>query len=280
MGAISALSRTGDALQRNPILFAAGAIVALEGAVVSTGYQLPVGGVLVGGFLSLVFLFVEPFLAGGLLGMGSGALGGSTDFDRFVDAGKEYYTRLLGARLLTIGVTIAYWLVGAVVMVVLVVFVAGFQGGSGGPAAGAPSPTPGVDPLALVLLLGGALFFVLLYYAAGFLVQFHPAAIVLEDEGLIDSFKRSYRVVRSEPLSALGYSVIVRFLGTVIGGIPAFYFAFSREFGAMMVESPEAAVGMSVANLAVFFVLTLVLQALLLPLLRVYHLSVYGELAV
>ena len=209
--AIDAFGLTGGALKRNPVLVGAALVVAVASAISGVASNaIPVVGALVG----LVFFFVEPFLAAGYLGMANAAVDGDTGFGTFVDAGSEHYLRLLGARLLTAAATFVYVLVLAIVLVFVVGLGAGSLGGTG---AGGPEPGALLGALGAVAAVVVVLSLVV-FLVAGFLIQFHPAAIVMAEAGIVESFRYSYTLATDNFLSALGYSVLVAVVGALISG--------------------------------------------------------------
>lgn len=278
MVAINSLSRTGNALKRNPILFAAGFLVALEAGIVAAAFQVPFAGFFLGLLVGAVFLFVEPFIAGGLLGMGREAFDGETDFDRFLEAGKAFYLRLLGARILSILALVVYAVAVTIALIVLVLVV-----GIGGEAVTAEAGAEAMDALGLIGMLGFLAFFlcaILLYYVVGLFVQFHPAAIVMEEQGLIDSIGRSVEIVRENLLTALGYSAIVWLLAILIGGIPTAYISVTGTLSELaLMTDAETGLGITAVNLLVFFGMFVAIHTFLQPFLRLYHLAVFDGMA-
>jgi len=202
--AIDALGLTGDALRRNPVLVAGAAILALGATVSQVASNLIP---LVGGLLGLLYLFVEPLLTGGYLGMANQAVDGDTGLDGFVQNAKDNYLRLLGARLLVFGVAIV---VAIALVIVFAVLGAGILGSLDTAAGGEPGSAVGAAAGAASLaILGLFLVVVLLFLLVAFLLQFYEAAIVLADAGVIESFRYSFQLVRDNVVSALGYSVLV-----------------------------------------------------------------------
>lgn len=205
MAVLTALRRTPGALRRNPVLFVPVLVILL--------FQIPqlvlraidplVAGVVSFG-LSLVFVFVLPFFQGGIVGMADEALDGSTSLDRFFGDGKANYVSLLGAYLALVAVNFAV----GIVALFAVLF--------GGLALFADGGGPSLAVIAIVGVIVALL--VLAYLVVVFFVQFYGQAIVVDDLGAIDGFKRSYAVVRRHLVSTLGYSVLVGVLGGVGGG--------------------------------------------------------------
>jgi hypothetical protein len=95
MGAIDAFDVMTDAVSRNPILLGAAAVIGVASTVLNTAGQIPLVGLLVG----LLYFLVEPYLAGGFLGMANQAVSGDTSFDDFTTSASDHYSDLLVARL-------------------------------------------------------------------------------------------------------------------------------------------------------------------------------------
>jgi hypothetical protein len=273
MGAIPAARKTLQAVVRNPILFAAAIAIAIGSGAVSASSQIPLIGVFISFVLGIGFFFLEPFLAGGLLGMGREALSGEPTVDTFTENGKRVYLRLLAARFIEwiIGLIFfgGFLLVGIILFIIFV--------GAGSVISGTPDAAVGaLGILGILLFIGGFVVVTLIYYVIGFFIQFHPAAIVVEDASLIESLKRSVNVVKSDPLGALGYSILVTLISGTIGAIPALYVSLAG--GAVEViaqEDPQALLGLGVMNATIFFGLFVVIQTLLLPFLLTYHVAFY-----
>src|SRR6056297_309679 len=103
-----------------------------------------------------------------------------------------------------------------------------------GGAATAPADVPalGVDPalLAGLAVVGGG--FLLAYLLVTFVVQFYAHAVVLDDAELVDGFRRSVGLVRSNVASVLGYTLVLLVGSVVLGTLAA---------AASVVLSPQTA---------------------------------------
>lgn len=215
MGAVSALRTTGGALARNPVVFVGAFLVALLSILTQVPQfaaqtlSSPVVSLLVSLLVPILAFFLTPFLVAGLLGMATEAVVGETSLWTFIQVGKARYVTLLLATLLytvlSIVFAIGFLIVGFIVVVAVGV---GFGGGD-----------PGIAALAVIALVVLALVVAFLLFM--FFLQFYGVAIVVEEAGIVDSFKRSYRVVRRNLLSTLGYNVIA-FLVLLLVAIPAF----------------------------------------------------------
>ena len=275
MGPLAAASRTLSAVKRNPVLFVVALAIALGSGAVTAAWQIPYAGVFVGLLFGIAFFFVEPFLSGGLLGMGREALRGETEMETFVETGKRVYLRLLAARLFVWVASIVYF--GLFFVVAILALVAFLVVGAG-VGADADAALAAIGLLAVLLFLGGLALVTVIYYLIGFVVQFHPAAIVVEDVGLVESIKRSVSLVRSNLLGAVGYTVLVLLVSYTIGAIPGVYITVTGGFVDVLAqEDPELFVGLGLLNAVIYFGLFVLIQTLLLPFLRVFHVAFYVD---
>ena len=223
MTALQSFRRTVGTLAGSPVLLVGGlataAVVAPQTALSFVGNfgGDPLNGLagLLGSALSILTFFVTPLIVAGTLGMAREALDdGRTSLDTFTGVARDRYVSLLLAFLLQVGLVIALVLLAAVVVfvgLILLLFVVGF-GASAGAGAGA-----GAGPGALLNAVGaGALAVVALtllvaavvYYVPLFFVQFFHVSVVTERAGAVEGFKRSYRAVRHNLLSSLGFSIL------------------------------------------------------------------------
>lgn len=252
MGARSELSTAVDVLARNRVLFVAAFVSALVGsagnAVQYLGPPALVG--ILSFAVSAVLLFVTPFVEGGLYGMAEEGLIGRTSFGTFLAEARANYLRLLAGRFLLVGVLIAVYV--AVVLVVLLVL---FGLGAVGMATGGVGD---FGPAILVVVALLVVFLTLVVLTPLFLLQFYGPAIVVTDSGVVESFRRSYRLVRDNWVSVLGYDAVLVVL-TLLGGLP-YWVLFARRFGQFepgmaatpfVGMSPALAVGYLVAGVLV-----------------------------
>ncbi|WP_256300278.1 DUF7847 domain-containing protein [Haloarchaeobius salinus] len=210
MGAISSAKHAGSTLSRNPILFLAATVFAVV--------QLPqillqwTGLPIVASLFNLVTVLLVPFLIGGIYGMAYEGLDGTTSLATFWRAGRENYVSLLVAAIFFALAVFVVVFVAVVVLTFLTIFSVGVSGLEGG-----------VSPGALLVPGVVGLLFLLLYLAAVVSLQFYEAAIVVDDADVLDSFKRSYRFVRGNVLSTIGFTV-VRWLPGVLSSLLTAYF--------------------------------------------------------
>ncbi|WP_276300995.1 hypothetical protein [Halorussus lipolyticus] len=210
MGVVSSLSTAVQTLKRNPVLFVAGFVVAFVNATVAGGQMLSTGpariawslGTFVVQLGSLVFVV-------GAYGMTAEALGGTTRLRTLVSAGKKYFADALAATVL---VVIAVVATSVVTMVVgLVGFFAVVLGGSG----------TGFSPNLLAVVMGAIYLLGLLPL---FFLQFYLPAVVVSDCSPAESLKQSYRLVKGNFVSTLGFDAVLVAVAAV-GSLPTILLA-------------------------------------------------------
>lgn len=247
MAVISALRDAVDVLQRNPVLFAA---AALYGAVQIPGWLLQVSGnpvlQLASSGYNMLLIFIMPFFMGGLLAMAYDGLSTSTSLSRLWTGGKTYYLRLLAASLILM---VVYFVIAiGIGFLVFALFLSGVVGNGGG--IGSISLTV----LAVVGIIG--LLFALVLLAIGFFLQFYAQAVVVDDLGIVDSLKRSYRVVRQNLAAVLGFDILGLVLGGLAGLLPlAYMFFVGSGFEPMGAASWGVRIGFVVLSIVVTIVL-------------------------
>ncbi len=209
MAALGSLRPAVASIARNPVLIVAAVAIALlqlPQAVVQTGE--PSIYTVVSGVVSLVGLAVIPFLQAGLLAMAADGLDGRTGIGTFLDAGRANYVRMLLATIGFVAIVLVYVfgvLFGLLTVGFLVlVAVAAASGGLSGAF--------------LVVLAVGALLAFLGYLGIILCLHFFGHAIVLDDAAVGDAFRESFRIVRRNLSSALGYGLILLAVGVVLTG--------------------------------------------------------------
>lgn len=273
--AIDAFGVSADAMKRNPVLIGAAAVIGVGAAVLSGSGQIPFLGLVVG----LGYFFVEPFLAGGYLGMANSAVDGEATFGDFTEHGKANYTDLLVARLVVAVPMIVY--IVAVVIVFSLVFGIAMMGAAGATGTEGGSGAAGMlGALGIVsfVVLGVAL---LLPLIPGFFVQFYPAAIVIGDASALDSFKYSYKLVRSNLSSAAGYTLVATVIGVVVFFVNFSVSLVSGAGGgvtqmAMEGATDNVAAGMAgsfLVQLVIIAAATFVVKTIVVFVLRTYYVS-------
>ncbi|EMA41459.1 DUF7847 domain-containing protein [Halococcus hamelinensis] len=279
MGTISAVSSAGAALRRNPIIFAA-MVVVVGVSLLSTVVQfLPIANdPLVSSLLSMaislvVTVFVYPFVEGGIIGMAHEGVVGRTGFGTFLSEGRENYVGLLLANILLFAIFIATGIVYLIVSVVIAL-VAGFAvgGGGGGGFAG------GVGLGAGLVFTGISALLIIGLLLVPFFLQFYQAAIVVDDAGVTDSFRRSAGLVRANFAKTLGYNVIA-LLVNLVSVIPILYYVVTQV---SVSDAPANAaangfLGTSPSGGLVFFVAWGVLSFLIGAFLRTYYVAYYTD---
>lgn len=212
MAVARALQAASSALRRNPIVVGIVLVISLL-QLPSQFAQLagPIASAAFGLVFTLVMVVVAPFVFGGLIGMAAEALDGSTSLDTFVEDGKRYYRSMFGAYLLLLGGSIVLGFVASLASIALVIGVGVLSGGLSGGMAGGPNSMF----VATVFVSTG--LFVLILFVPLLFVQFYGQAIVLDGRSAIGGFRRSFALVRSNPVSVVGYSVLVFGAGLIVG---------------------------------------------------------------
>jgi len=214
MAALHALRPAAGGIVRNPVLLL---VTALYGLAQAPNLLVPPTRPILSAVVSLatfaVFVLVLPFVQGGLLGMSSEALAGRTGLGTLVAEGKANYVSLLLAYFVLLAINFVFGFVA---------FVGGLIAVVGG-AASMPGDAPGVgvDPtlLAVFAIVAGGLL--LAYLLVTFVVQFYAHAIVLDDAELVEGFRRSAGLVRSNLVSVAGYTLILLVGSLVLGTLAA-----------------------------------------------------------
>jgi hypothetical protein len=212
MAAIASLRRALGALAGSPVLFLGGLALGLV-LLPQSAAQLA-GVPLVPTLLQVLTFFVTPFVVAGLIGMADEALEDGTAFSTLTTVGRERYVPLLFGNLIQFAIAAVFGIVVAIVAVVFAVVV----GVSAVGAAGGFNPAAvGGGVVVLAVVVFGVLL--LAYLLVAFVIQFYSVAIVVDELGAIDGFRRSYRVVRSNLLPTLGFSLI-NLAVSVVSAVP------------------------------------------------------------
>jgi hypothetical protein len=285
MAVLSSLRTALGSPVSNPVLFVASFLI---GLVTLPQNALSLLGIpLAPTLLQLVTFFVTPFLLAGLVGMAVEAQADGTAVGTLSREGKEHYVPLLLGTLLRTAIQFAFGIVVALFGIVAVVV---GIGGTGALSGGGLDPAALAGSLGLVLV-AFLLFALLPYVVVMFLIQFFPVAIVAEDRDVVEAFKRSYGVVRSNLLPALGYSVL-SWVVSVLAAAPVTVFTLSRTLSrfqdASAGGSPPAGGGFggagagagsislfSPVEVSVISAMTLVLTTLLLAFQQSYAVAFF-----
>jgi hypothetical protein len=282
MGALDGAKLTGRILvsQRLVVAFAAG--IAAAATVLELLGSIPLVGGVLAIFAGLVYVFVEPYLASGFLGVVDAAIDGEASRGTFRAAADEHYADMLVGRLVLLVPLVAY----EVLVYGAATFLAGVVHVSVGDADWAEArrlvSTPfdpgavSVDPF---MALGVVLLAVAAAAAASAFValQFYPAAIVIADASPLESFRYSYELVREHPVGALGYTALTSLGGvalmlpaTLTVGAQAVLRSGGYQAGASPMETMLA--GSLVAMLGAMLVFFVVKTAVV-ALARTYHVA-------
>lgn len=267
MGVFASLSTGIDTLRRNPLIVGLVLVYSTVGAAISSLQSIDPLLVYPAYF---ALLFVIPFFLGGIIGTIHDGLRGRSTLNRFVSAGTSGYLSIFGGGVLLMVVS------GLLYFVVFLVgiFVAAFAlGMSGMGTTGLGGLSGGATALAAIVSLLGLLLIVLPW----FVLQFFPAAVVVDDLGLVDSFKRSGGLVKTDFLSVLGFDAIAFLIG-LVAQVPTVYL-FYRTTNA----SPGfAATGsmydaLSTTELGIYLGLTVLFGTLVGSVSQAYYVAYYDH---
>ncbi|MEY7850015.1 hypothetical protein AB7C87_12555 [Natrarchaeobius sp. A-rgal3] len=240
MAVLAAFKDGWSALRSNPVLLVAGAFVALGG-------QLSVlWGIVdssVAPLIWLGWLLVFPFVMGGFLGMALEAVRGSeASLERFARSGRTYYVRLLLATVLY-GVVVFGFVVAAMLLSMagsMVTFVLAV-------VASTVVPPEVIMVVTVVSLVVGILLVVVAVLALLMGLQFYSVAIVVEDKGVVPSFRRSVGVVRRNLSSVIGFSILWLVAVDVFLTPEITLVAVLSQYGLAELLTMEPAVGQAVS---------------------------------
>jgi hypothetical protein len=220
MAALQSLRPAVSGIVRNPVLVL---VTALYGVTQLPNLLVQSTSPVLAAVISLVtfvaLVVVLPFFQGGLLGMADEAVDGRTSLGTLVAAGKANYVPLLLGYFALLAVNMVFGFI-AFAGGIVVVIGGSIAGGTAAPA-GVDAPTVGFDPtlLAVVGLVVAGL--VAAYLLVTFFLQFYAHAVVLDGTELVDGFRRSAGLVRSNLLSVFGYTVLLAMGGLVVGTLAA-----------------------------------------------------------
>lgn len=203
MGALSSFPHAIRGVVRNPLLVVVAAIYGLVALPQLLAQTLgPILSTVVSLAMIPVFILLVPFYQGGIVGMANRGYDGPVSIGTFVEEGKSNFVSLLAAYVVFMGLAFVIGFALVIGFAVLAAFVLA----SGG------------DNTMGWLVIGGVFLLVLLvYFLIVFFIQFYVHAIVIDDRDLVEGFKRSVGLVRSNIVSVLGYSLISFVGGGVLG---------------------------------------------------------------
>jgi hypothetical protein len=185
----------------------------------------------VGGWLYLVpallTFVVTPAAMVALLGASDRVLRDEPATEGLLETVKSRYLHLLAANgavaVTVIGVNIALTLL--LVVVVLVVGAGAIGVGSllsspaGVAGSGADGVLAGLGVVAIVAYGGMILLTICANAAVDFVFRFVKPSVVVGETGVVDALVESYRLVREHPRVALGYYLVQRTFGLLLGGL-------------------------------------------------------------
>jgi hypothetical protein len=193
-----------------------------------------------------------------------------TSLGTFTSEGPSNYLRLLAGRLLLVGV-----LIGAYLLVLVLGLIVIFGTGAVGMAAGGLGS---FGPAFLLLLVLFVVVGLLVVFAPMFFLQFYGPAIVVNDRGVVDSFGESYRLVRRNLASVLGFDAAVAFIW-LVAALP-FWVLFFREFQPLEAGATYAPfAGLSPSVVAGYLVASLLVGVPVVALFRTYQVAFFVDLA-
>jgi hypothetical protein len=192
MVTVSAFKDGFMALRANPILLVAGLLLGAASQLQHVDHLIE--SPLLSAGASLAWLLVFPFVLGGFIGTARVAIDGTdASLTQFFTAARTHYPRLLLATVLfvlvVLGTALGLGLIGFILSI-------------GTMALAAIHETA-----AFVAGVGSLLLWLVSVLAVILFVQFYDTAIVIENEGVTDAFRRSIGLVRSNLRSVTGFSL-------------------------------------------------------------------------
>jgi hypothetical protein len=291
MSALQSLRRAVSALAGSPVLFLGGflfALVSLPGNALSlfqqAGVSVP-GGQFLGLPIGLVVFLITPFLVAGLVGMVDESLAGSTGLGTLLDVGRDSYLTMLLAFLARLAIMIVVGIVVGIVGVILLLVVGFGAIASLGAAGGGGGAGAAVGGVTLLVVGGYALLAILLFVLLGLLLEFLPAAVVLDGDGPIDAIRSSASVVASNKVNALGY-ILVRIAVSLLVTVPTTAFVLIRTVQRFQSFDPGSVQGgaqpaqftlFSVPEAAALLLIGFALTMLLTPFRLAYMTTFYDD---
>lgn len=265
MGVIGSLSTGLGVLKRNPVIWILVFAYSLASAGLA-GLQVVDPVLVLAGYA--VLLFVVPFYLGGIIGTIAEGLRDSATVGGFFSAGTSNYLSIFGGSIVLGIITFVLYFVVGIVGLILAIFVLGF------------GSMADVTSAAIAVLAVGGLIALLVVLLPWFFLQFFPAAVVVDDLGLVDSFKRSGGLVKGNLVSVVGFDLLA-FLISLVAQIPTVYMA------ALSAEDPEslenagqsALSALSTTELGIYLAMTVVLGTIVTAITQAFYVAYYDQLA-
>ncbi|WP_162354538.1 DUF7847 domain-containing protein [Natrialba swarupiae] len=259
--AISSLGESIGTVLDEPILIAG---IGITWLISTIAYMALTSIPFVGMFLALVVWIVPAFALAGTLAMAAEGIRGSPSFDHLIEGLEEYWQRMVGAfAVLFVGYMVLMFAI-TIAIVLLVLF--GIVGAD--LSAGADPAVGSALGIGFVLVMAAI---VLVVAAIGIAIQFFDAAIVVGDVGVIDSFKTSLSVARSNPISVVGYTILRGILAYVPVVLAVLAAVAGGVVGGMMMSEDIA----FLAAFAFAFLVFVVAAPVVWTVLSVYHVSYF-----
>lgn len=210
-----------------------------------------------------------PFFVGGTVALVGEALDGGGSLRTFFGCGARNYLSLLGGGLLLGFVTLVLYLV--------VGFLAGIVGVVAVSALGF-DPVGGVSTGALVLVWALSLVVLLIVLLPLFLSQFFPAQVVLDDAGVLESFKRSFGLVTGNLGSVVVFDVVAVLISLPTQAGNVYLFGFAGDSLEVLQTGQPILTTLSTTELAVYLGLILVTSVGVGAVSYAYYVSFYERL--
>ncbi|RQG90411.1 DUF7847 domain-containing protein [Natrarchaeobius chitinivorans] len=218
-------------------------------------------------FVGMFVAWIIPALMlAAVLTMAYEGVRGTPSFDHLVNGLEDSAVPMILAFLLLMAVYMVAGFGFAIVFVALIF--AGAMSADSAADAGAGADPAMFEALGLGII---ALFVItfLVIFLVGIIIQFFDAAIVVGDAGVVDAFKASWGVVRSNPISVLGYTL----MRIVIGYVPVIVAGILAGIGAL-IGSGDQAFYLAALLAVLGFV---VVGPIVWTIMFVYHVSYFDQ---
>jgi len=205
-------------LPAHPVIFVPALIIALFDVIGGIGAAPPPARPTLVGAAQLAQVLVLPAVIAALYALADRARRQPTvSLGAITGQVRASYLRLLALLVLAVVGFIALTVVTAVGALLVTGGGDALMGGGAMSVLTAAQPMMGgMFPRGLLVLFVLVALIVLL---AGFLLQFAPVAIVVEDRGVFGGLRRSVRVVLDAPLTVIGADLLLIGIGVILGGV-------------------------------------------------------------